>query len=148
MKNCIVIADDDSTVLQLVSLRLGMGPYTVASTGDAQGALAMIRSRDPVAAILDVQMPGGGSLPEGLAALAAIKADPALGNLPVMMLTGERNTETVMQAMENGADDYMVKPFDPDTLMDRVSRMISRAALRDMAAVGAAPGAAAPVWEL
>jgi DNA-binding response OmpR family regulator len=141
MKNCIVIADDDSTILQLVSLRLGMGPYTVASAGDAQGALAMIRSHAPVAVILDVQMPGGG----GLAALTSIKADPALGGLPVMMLTGERNAETVVLAMEGGADDYMVKPFHPDTLMDRVSRMISRVALRDMAAVGQPP---APVWEL
>jgi DNA-binding response OmpR family regulator len=146
MKNCIVIADDDSTILQLVSLRLGMGAYTVASAGDAQGAMAMIRSHAPVAVILDVQMPGGGgNLPGGLAALTSIKADPALGGLPVMMLTGERNAETVVLAMEGGADDYMVKPFDPDTLMDRVSRMISRAALRDMAAVGAP---SAPVWEL
>lgn len=144
MKNCIVIADDDSTVLQLVSLRLGMGPYAVASAGDADGALAMIRSRAPIAAILDVQMPGGGHLQGGLAALAAIKADPALSSLPVMMLTGERNTETVVRAMESGADDYMVKPFDPDTLMDRVSRMISRAALREMEAVGKPQ----PVWEL
>jgi DNA-binding response OmpR family regulator len=139
MKNCIVIADDDFTVLQLVSLRLGMGSYSVASTGDAQGALAMIRRRNPVAAILDVQMPGG-----GLEALASIKADPELCGLPVMMLTGERNTETVLQAMESGADDYMVKPFDPDTLMDRVSRMIGRAALREMEAVGKPQ----PVWEL
>lgn len=138
MKNCIVIADDDPTILNLVSLRLGMAAYTVVSSGDAQGALAMIRSHGPVAAILDVRMPGG-----GLEALASIKADPELCGLPVMMLTGERNAETVMQAMEGGADDYMVKPFDPDTLMERVSRLIGRAAIRDMA-----PGKTQPVWEL
>lgn len=145
MKNCIVIADDDPTILQLVSLRLGMAAYTVMPTGDAQGALAMIRANAPVAAILDVQMPGGGPLPGGLAALASIKADPELAGLPVMMLTGERNAETVMQAMENGADDYMVKPFDPDTLAERVSRLVGRAALRDMEAVGRPTQ---PVWEL
>jgi len=72
--------------------------------------------------ILDVQMPGGG----GLSALAKIKADPQLSGLPVMMLTGERNTETVMQAMDGGADDYMVKPFLPDALLQRVSRLIDR----------------------
>jgi DNA-binding response OmpR family regulator len=141
MKNCIVIADDDPTILNLVSLRLGMAAYTVVSSGDAQGALALIRSHAPVAAILDVRMPGG-----GLEALASIKADPELCGLPVMMLTGERNAETVMQAMEGGADDYMVKPFDPDTLMERVSRLVGRAALRDMEAVG--KPAAQPVWEL
>jgi DNA-binding response OmpR family regulator len=140
MKNCIVIADDDPTILKLVSLRLGMAAYTVMPTGDAQGALAMIRANAPVAAILDVQMPGG-----GLAALASIKADPELAGLPVMMLTGERNAETVMRAMENGADDYMVKPFDPDTLTERVSRLVGRAALRDMEAAGKP---SQPVWEL
>ena len=45
-----------------------------------------------------------------------------------MMLTGERNAETVMQAMGNGADDYMVKPFHPDVLAQRVSRLIERSA--------------------
>ena len=60
MKNCIVIADDDPTILKLVSLRLGMAAYTVLPSGDAQGALAMIRANAPVAAILDVRMPGGG----------------------------------------------------------------------------------------
>lgn len=137
MKNCIVIADDDFTVLQLVSLRLGMGSYSVASTGDAQGALAMIRRRNPVAAILDVQMPGG-----GLEALASIKADPELCGLPVMMLTGERNTETVLQAMESGADDYMVKPFHPDALLERVSRLVKLSAMNWDKAL---PG---PVWEI
>lgn len=141
MKNCIVVADDDPTILKLVSLRLGMAAYTVVPAGDAQGALAMIRANGPVAAILDVQMPGG-----GLEALAAIKADPGLCGLPVMMLTGERNAETVVQAMESGADDYMVKPFDPDTLTERVSRLIGRAAIREIEAQGKKPDQ--PVWEL
>ena len=43
-----------------------------------------------------------------------------------MMLTGERNADTVMQAMGGGADDYMVKPFHPDALAQRVSRLVDR----------------------
>ena len=50
-------------------------------------------------------------------------------SLPVMMLTGERNAETVMQAMTGGADDYMVKPFDPDTLLERMSRLVKSSAM-------------------
>jgi two-component system chemotaxis response regulator CheY len=84
----------------------------------------MARTLKPLAVILDVQMPGGG----GLSALAKIKADPQICKLPVMMLTGERNAETVMLAMEGGADDYMVKPFHPDILLERVSRMVDKAA--------------------
>ncbi|HEY0265975.1 MAG TPA: response regulator [Rhizomicrobium sp.] len=127
MKRCIVIADDDPIIVSLVSLRLGLARYNVVSTNDAVAAVAMARVREPLAMILDVQMPGGsGSLPGGLAALARIKADPDLRALPVMMLTGERNAETVMQAMNGGAADYMVKPFNPDTLLERVSRMIGK----------------------
>ena len=124
MQKCIVIADDDPNIIQLVKMRLSMAHYTVVATNDAVAAVAMVKSKDPVAVILDVQMPGGG----GLSALSQIKADPKTSKLPVMMLTGERNAETVMMAMEGGADDYMVKPFLPDVLLERVSRLVSKAA--------------------
>ncbi len=130
MKRCIVIADDDPTIISLVSLRLGLARYNVISTNDAIAAVAMVRMKEPVAVILDVQMPGGGGhLPGGLSALSRLKADPRTSKLPVMMLTGERNTETVMQAVNGGADDYMVKPFDPDVLLERVSRLVKSSAM-------------------
>jgi DNA-binding response OmpR family regulator len=125
MRRCIVIADDDPTIISLVKLRLGLARYTVVATTDAMAAVALVRAREPVAVILDVQMPGGGGpLPGGLAALAKIKTDPLMAKLPVMILTGERNPEIVMQAMTEGADDYMVKPFKPDILLERISRLV------------------------
>ena len=120
MQRCVVIADDDPTIISLVKLRLGLARYNVVATNDAIAAVAMVRAKEPIAVILDVQMPGGG----GLSALARIKADPQMAKLPVMMLTGERNPEIVMQALGAGAADYMVKPFDPDLLLERVNRMI------------------------
>jgi DNA-binding response OmpR family regulator len=124
MNRCVVIADDDPNVVSLVKLRLGLAQYDVMATNDAVAVMAMVRANTPAAVILDVQMPGGG----GLSALAKIKSDPLLNGMPVMMLTGERGAETVMQAMGNGADDYMVKPFHPDVLAERVSRLIERSA--------------------
>ena len=124
MNRCIVIADDDPTVVSLVRLRLELSQYDVLATNDAVAVMAMVRAKAPAMVILDVQMPGGG----GLSALARIKSDPQLNSMPVMMLTGERGAETVMQAMGNGADDYMVKPFRPDVLAQRVSRLIERSA--------------------
>ena len=142
MKRSIVIADDDPTIISLVSLRLGLARFNVFGTGDAIAAVAMVHAREPVAVILDVQMPGGG----GLSALRKIKADPQMQNLPVMILTGERDTETVMAAMSSGANDYMVKPFDPDTLLERVSRLVKSSAMVWGAPAPAAVPAA--VWEL
>jgi two-component system, OmpR family, phosphate regulon response regulator PhoB len=132
VQRCIVIADDDPTVIDLLRLRLSMAQYHVIAARDAVVALEMVRTKDPVAVILDVQMPGGG----GLSALLKIKSDPRTSSLPVMILTGERNAETVLQAMDGGADDYMVKPFHPDALLERVSRLVSKA------------GKTAATWEI
>jgi len=142
MQRNVVIADDDATIVSLVKLRLEMARYNVCATNDATAAVALVRSKEPLAVILDVDMPGGG----GLSALARIKSDPHMRNLPVMMLTGERSTEVVLSAMEKGANDYMVKPFDPDTLLERVSRMVKSSTMVWDYTV--APSAPAPVWEL
>jgi DNA-binding response OmpR family regulator len=105
--------------------------------------VALARKHGPVAVILDVQMPGGTALQSGgLRALEDIKSDPALKKMPVMMLTGERTTETVMSAMTGGANDYMVKPFNPDALLERVSRMVKSSAMQWRSPTPAA------VWEL
>jgi DNA-binding response OmpR family regulator len=122
MPGCVIVADDDPIIINLVSLRLGMAQYEVVAAHDAVAALAMVRARRPGLVILDIQMPGGG----GLSALSQIKADPEISGVPVMMMTGERNAETVLQAMEGGADDYLVKPFNPDLLLQRVSRLVGK----------------------
>lgn len=134
MKRRVIVADDDPIIVSLVALRLGIARYDVMSAGDADEALVMARTGAPDVMILDVQMPCGG----GLGALARIKADPDLCRLPVMMLTGERNAATVLEAMDGGAADYMVKPFNPDLLLERVSRLVDRAARPPVR----------PVWEV
>ena len=131
MKRCVVVADDDPMIIDLVRLRLEMSQYHVLSTGDAAAAVALARKHDPVAVILDIQMPGGtATMSGGIKALETIKSDPDLKKLPVMMLTGERSTDTVMQAMTGGANDYVVKPFHPDALLERVSRLIKSSAMQ------------------
>jgi hypothetical protein len=77
-------------------------------------------------------MPGGG----GLSALSAIKTDPETCTIPVMMLTGERNPATVLLAMQSGADDYVVKPFHPDALLQRVSTTVRTRSICPPAAGG------------
>ena len=83
MKRRIVIADDDSNIINLVSLRLGLASFDVLSAYSGPAALELIQRREPHAVVLDVGMPGG-----GLAALDAIKSNPRTSKLPVMMLTG------------------------------------------------------------
>ncbi len=134
MKRCIVIADDDPIIVDLVKMRLGMARFRVVCTRDTATAMELVHSEQPVAVILDVQVPGSGP-----AALAKIKANPETAQLPVLMLTGERNPET---AMKGGANDTMVKPFDTDALLERVSRLIK---LSTMTWDKSLP---APVWDV
>ena len=134
MQHCIVVADDDPVILELVKLRLGLADYDVLTASDAIAASVMVRNKGPAAVILDVQMPGGG----GLSVLSKIRSDPNTARLPVMMLTGERSVVTVMRAMEDGANDYMIKPFHPDALLERVSRLVG----------GSEEKSTAVVWEL
>jgi DNA-binding response OmpR family regulator len=134
MKRSIVVADDDPIIISLVSLRLEMGGYDVLAAKNGDEALALIRKSQPVAAILDLQMPRK----SGIDVLDAIKSDPITDKLPVMMLTGERDTDMVMRAMGAGAGDYMVKPFQPDRLLERMNRLVQ----------ASARAKAAPVWEL
>jgi len=136
MKCHVVVADDDPMIISLVSLRLEVAGYEVLSARNGEDALALIRKIRPSAAILDIDMPGR----SGIDVLDAIKADPATDQLPVMILTGERDSETVMRAMGSGAGDYMVKPFQPDRLLDRVNRMVQASLTHRLSAP--------PVWEI
>jgi DNA-binding response OmpR family regulator len=121
MKARIVIADDDPTITRLASLRLGVAGFDVFVANNGVEALAMIRAHLPAMAILDVRMPGQ----DGLGVLRALKTDSATCDLPVMMLTGERDDATVMGAVGAGAADYMIKPVHPDRLAERVSRIVA-----------------------
>ncbi len=124
MKRRVVIADDDPMIISLVGLRLEIGGYEVLSAANGEEALALIREAKPSAAILDIEMP----CRNGIEVLDAIKSDPATDKLPVMMLTGERDSDTVMRAMGSGAGDYLVKPFHPDRLLDRMNRLVQSSA--------------------
>ena len=136
MKRRIVIADDDSVITSLVSLRLGLAQFEVLSAADGNEALALIRKSEPVAAILDIQMP----YKSGIDVLGELKGHPLTNKLPVMMLTGERDPNLVMRAVGAGAGDYMVKPFDPDQLLERVTRLVRSSAMTWTPV--------SPVWEL
>ena len=124
MKRRVVIADDDPIIISLVTLRLELGGYEVLSATNGEDALALIRKKEPVAAILDIDMPRS----SGLDVLGALKADPRTNKLPVLMLTGEREPATVMQAMGAGAADYLIKPFQPDQLFERTNRLVQSSA--------------------
>jgi len=119
----VVIADDDPTITALVEMTLreiGLECH-VASGG--QDALDLVESIRPGAVVLDVNMPQM----NGFEVLAALRNGDGTRSLPVVMLTALRQEADVIRGFRLGADDYVIKPFNPMELSARVERLIRRA---------------------
>jgi len=115
----IVVADDDPTVRELVGRYLERAGYSVATADGGREGLRLVRELRPAAMTLDVIMPDL----DGWTVLAAIKGDPALADIPVILLTilDEKN-----RGYSLGAADYLVKPIDRDKLAQVLRRVCGR----------------------
>ncbi len=105
----VLVVDDDPAARDLLQRALGKAGFRVECATDGEEALQLARTLRPEAITLDVMMPGV----DGWATLAALKADPALADIPVIMLTivDDKNKGYAL-----GAADYMTKPFDREQL--------------------------------
>ena len=118
----ILVADDDTDLLDLVAYALGQGGYLVAKARDGSEALAQFERESPDLVILDINMPGR----TGFEVCAAIRE---ASTIPVMMLTARGEEQDLVRALDLGADDYLTKPFSPRTLLARVMALLRRAKL-------------------
>ncbi len=116
----IYVADDDPSILELVSIILTQGGFDVIGYDTADALMAALAARAPAAMLLDVRIPGR----SGLDALKAIKDDPATAGIPVLMLTGDGRLDRIVQAMQLGAAGYVMKPFDGAQLVERVESLL------------------------
>jgi CheY-like chemotaxis protein len=117
----ILIADDDPSEVNLLRALLGHRGMEPCVVSDGLAAISMIRQKLPDAVLLDVNMP----LMSGLAVLAKIRLDLGLVRLPVALLTSYSDSARVSEALRLGANDYIVKPFQPAELTRRVARLLS-----------------------
>lgn len=118
----IVVADDDVDIRELVEFKLSTLGHDVVAVSDGQAAIDACQAQRPDLAVLDVMMPGV----SGLDAVRAIRADPALAGLPVILLTARAQESDVETGFDSGADDYVTKPFSPRELAARVQALLAR----------------------
>jgi DNA-binding response OmpR family regulator len=116
----IVIADDDPTVLALLKTTLESYGMDCAAACAGDQALETMRAAPPDAAILDVIMPNM----DGLEVLAAIRNDPTLKNVRVLLLSALQQESDIVRALGLGADDYVTKPFSPVEVVARLKRLV------------------------
>jgi len=116
--NEIFIVDDDASVRAALSVVLSSEGYQVASFVEGETFLAAARSRTPGCVLLDVHLPGS----SGLEVLKQLDAQsyPA----PVLVISGRGDIPTAVEAIRNGALDFIEKPFDPTTVVARVRSAI------------------------
>ena len=108
----VLLADDDRVLTNLLSSKLRvLGVDTVVAHDSMQALMTALRS-PPDAIVLDIQMPGG----TGLETLRKLKANAKTANVPVVVLTGTGNPEMRKQAKSLGAEEYLIKPVEPDAL--------------------------------
>jgi DNA-binding response OmpR family regulator len=119
----VVIAEDDRDIRELVELILDESGYATYPVSDGRGALSACRDERPDVVLLDVSMPGELS---GLEVCRRIRADETLREVRVMLLTARAREQDVDAGYTAGADDYLVKPFNPSELTRRIEALLRR----------------------
>jgi DNA-binding response OmpR family regulator len=118
-----VVADDDEDVRELIQFRLTRAGFRVEAGKDGQEALELIQSKHPALAVLDIMMPKL----NGYEVTRAVRSDPAVGGIPVLLLTASVQEGAATVGFEAGANDHMRKPFSPQELVVRVRSMLAAA---------------------
>ncbi len=118
----ILITDDDEVNRELLSHRLANFGYRIFTAKDGVEALAQMQQRQFSLVLLDIDMPKL----DGFQVLRKMKADDALRDIPVVMVTAKDDLESTVKCIELGADDHIPKPFDPVLLRARVSSCIEK----------------------
>ncbi len=125
-KQTILTIDDDPDILDVLELTLS-DQFDIIQAPDGKTGLEMMRIKHPDLVICDFTMPRL----NGIEFVKIVKKDILLQHIPVVMLTGKGEVKDMVGGIEAGADDYIVKPFEPTTLLARI-RMILRQTVRNL----------------
>lgn len=137
MGDSVLIVDDDADIRRFLGLTLRHDGFEVHEAVNADDALEQSRTVDPDVILLDVMMPGV----DGYEVCRRLREDPRTQETPVILLTAKGRAEDKIRGLDVGADDYVVKPFDPEELVARVNSVLRRSrALRDVSPLTGLPG--------
>jgi two-component system response regulator MtrA len=113
MTHRILVVDDEEIILEMVAIALNDRGYEPIVCSSGEDALAAFREAKPDLVLLDIQLPGK----DGIAICREIRAE---SGTPIIMLTANGETDSLVLALEAGADDYIVKPYKSEELTARI----------------------------
>jgi diguanylate cyclase (GGDEF)-like protein len=134
MAERILVADDDPEIVKLIALNLRMEGYDVVTAHDGEEALRVVHEQMPALVLLDIMMPKI----DGFEVCERIRADGTTRQISVIMLTAKSLSADKIVGLTAGADDYVLKPFDPMELIARVRSTLRRS--KEMRAVSPLTG--------
>lgn len=121
----ILISDDDRDICDLLEIYLRNEGFDVSKVYDGQQAMNKIKAKDFDCLILDVMMPKK----DGLEVVKEVRED---STLPILMLSAKTSDVDKIRGLSNGADDYVIKPFNPLEVVARVKSLIRRSSYKEM----------------
>src|SRR5512139_980269 len=123
----VLIADDEPLNVDYLEQELEDLNCDTISARNGQEALDKLQSEAPDLVLLDIMMP----VLDGFAVLACMKTDPKLRDIPVIIISAMNDLQNVVKGIEQGAEDYLPKPFEPVLLRARISSSLEKKRLRD-----------------
>jgi DNA-binding response OmpR family regulator len=117
----VLVADDDEDILRLLGLRLERAGYDVLAAKDGIEALAVVESRTPDIAVVDVMMPRM----DGHDLVRHLRERPETAGMPILILTAAVHDRVAEASAEAGADAHMRKPFSPRELVARLDALLA-----------------------
>lgn len=118
--NTVLAIDDDKTTLGILESQLNGLGYRVFTERAAVKGVEIAKGFNPDVILLDLHMP----VMDGFEVLGALRRDKTTRDIPVIMLTSNKERETVVEAMRHGVVDYIVKPYNPDKLSLKIKAAI------------------------
>jgi CheY-like chemotaxis protein len=148
MSRKLLLADDSITIQKVIGITFAHEDYELIVVGNGEAALQKARASRPDLILADVFMPGK----NGYELCAAIKGDPSLAQVPVLLLSGTFEPFDEQKARDVGADSWISKPFESQALIERVEKLLSQpqptaAVVAPQASVPATPAPESPLQE-
>ena len=135
----ILVVDDDAKIVRLVRTYLERDGFSVVTAADGPAALEAIETHQPALVVLDLMLPEL----DGRAVIRAVRRDDEAAHTPILVLSARSSTVDRIAGLEDGADDYLPKPFSPAELVLRVKSILRRSAATTQQANGPAEAATA-----
>jgi len=133
----ILVVDDDPDIARFVEVNLRSAGYDVSVASDGEEALARASALRPDLVLLDVMMPRI----DGFEVAQRLRKNPQTANTSIIMLTAKALSADKVTGLQSGADDYIIKPFDPIELLARVKGTLRRAKeMRNLSPLTGLPG--------